>query len=286
MHKVMVLGLIVCWYGMGTGWLVVDRCVAYGAYPLYRLTMVITEYATQWRDQWRTRDELKRALGEAEQEITQLRATIVALHAQQQYANMIAPLYRFCSRYAYDTALIVQVMSRCCSPDEQSIIVDAGSNQGVREDMIAIYGNGIVGRVTEVFAWYSRITLVTDKRCKIPVLCATTHTDGIYEGANSVREGRLLFVSCLDQLKPRDLVLTSGKGMIYPAGFAVGTVDTITHDAQGLYYRATITPYCDVFTITHCALLSKEQCVTTISCSDTGYAKAVDRIDEVSAPSC
>ncbi len=217
-----------------------------------------SEYTTRLCEQRKTVDMAQAELTLAQREIEQLRATIVMLQAQQEYVYHSQELLQYRERYDYSSALHAQIMSRSCSVAEHTMIVDAGSNRGIYEGMIAVVGNAIIGRVIEVFPWYSRLLLVTDKRCKIPVVSVTTHTDGIYEGANSLVEGKLLFVSCLEQLNPGDLLITSGKGMLYPAGFAVGTVETVAQDPQGLYYSATIRPHHDLLKLTHCVLLKRD----------------------------
>lgn len=256
--RVFIILLITVWYLSRWGRVTADTLVSYAAYPVYRCSAAVQQRISTWQEHWQSLHDVRVALHATQQMCQQLRAELVAARAVQLYAAETAELRDFSARYELACGHIAQVLLRHCSADEQILVVDAGARQGIQQDMIALSAHGIVGRVIEVFPWYSRVLLVTDRRCKIPVVCAATKTDAIYEGANAIHEGQLCFVSCLQPLLVGDMVLTSGKGMIYPAGFAVGVIKEITQDQQGLYYTATITPHHDPFAITHCMLVSKE----------------------------
>ena len=109
--------------------------------------------------------------------------------------------------------------------------------------MIAMYKNNIVGRVIYVDPLYSKIALITDKRCKIAVSCVQTKTVGIYEGNNSF-EPTLEFVPHYEKLEIDDLLISTGQGLVYPQGFAVGTIKSF--EVQDVAYKTVIQPLIDL----------------------------------------
>src|SRR5690606_27794323 len=52
----------------------------------------------------------------------------------------------------------------------QAVLVDAGEEQGVRPDSVALTGQGLVGRVMAVADKTSNVMLMTDVNSRIPVI--------------------------------------------------------------------------------------------------------------------
>lgn len=118
---------------------------------------------------------------------------------------------------------IAQVMVRHCTEHEHFFLINAGSAQGVKPDMVVVCNRMLIGRIVAVYPWYSKVLLVSDKQSKIAAFIGQESVSAIYQGENSQHEGELVFVSNPDELVDQELVLSSGQGMIYPYGFAIGT---------------------------------------------------------------
>lgn len=109
----------------------------------------------------------------------------------------------------------------------RSMIVTAGRQEGVREGMAAMTGEGLIGRVVEVGDWSSRVLLITDLNSRIPVTIVNPDSAGgehaILAGDNGVQP-RLLYLPLDAHLKQGDRVLTSGHGGVFPPNLPVGVV--------------------------------------------------------------
>lgn len=162
----------------------------------------------------------------------------------------------YAKRYTHEGSLILaQCILKEGTPDQQVMIVDKGSRHGVTTSMVAVYKNMLLGRVSEVQAWHSKVTLITDRLCKIAAYCVKTRAAGIVEGLNKSDELQLSYISHLSTVQEGDEVLSSGQGLIFPRGFALGT---ITHsEVNGLYHKIVIKPCIDVASIDFCYLLEK-----------------------------
>jgi len=106
----------------------------------------------------------------------------------------------------------------------RSVLVNVGSNHGVRKGAAAVDDAGLLGRVAEVGSWSSRILLVTDLNSRIPVLVGDARERAILAGDNTDRP-RLDYLPAEISIRPGDLVITSGHGGAFPAGLPVGTVE-------------------------------------------------------------
>jgi rod shape-determining protein MreC len=108
----------------------------------------------------------------------------------------------------------------------RSVLVDAGSGQGIVRGQAAITGEGLVGRVTEVGDRAARILLLTDLNSRIPVALDGTRERAVMAGDNSTQP-RLLYLPARTPVKVGDRVVTSGNGGIFPPGLPVGVVAAI-----------------------------------------------------------
>ena len=105
----------------------------------------------------------------------------------------------------------------------RSVLVAAGSRDGLRKGDAAVTGEGLVGRVAEVGERSARVLLLTDINSRIPVVIERSRDQGILAGDNSDNP-RLLYLSHGSQLVPGDRVVTSAAGGAFPPGLPVGVV--------------------------------------------------------------
>jgi rod shape-determining protein MreC len=190
-----------------------------------------------------------------ESERDALRRENIELHSMLNYAADIKELTAFKKKYDRPDAVISRVLTRVFSDDEHYCFVDAGSSQGITVDMIAVYEGCLVGRVETVYPWYAKVRLITDKSCKVAAYCAGSKVQGVYEGCNNHHHAALYYVSHLAPLKEQDTLLSSGEGLIFPPGLALGKVSSF--EENGLYQSVAIKPMVDLKAVRYCLLMSK-----------------------------
>jgi len=105
----------------------------------------------------------------------------------------------------------------------RSVLVNAGSQQGIALGQAAVTGEGLAGRVAQVGGRSARVLLITDINSRIPVMLAHNRARAMLAGTNS-NHPVLLYLDPRVQVQPGDRVLTSGDGGVFPAGLPVGVV--------------------------------------------------------------
>ncbi|HAX90818.1 MAG TPA: rod shape-determining protein MreC [Rhodospirillaceae bacterium] len=105
----------------------------------------------------------------------------------------------------------------------RSLIITAGSVDGVREGMAAMAGEALIGRVVEVGDWTSRVLLITDMSSRLPVVLMGTGEHAILSGDNTARP-KLLYLPQESDVRIGTRVMTSGHGGIFPPNVPVGVV--------------------------------------------------------------
>lgn len=188
-----------------------------------------------------------------ERECNQLRNQLTQALAMQAYYANIKELLDFKHRYCADKAIICRVLLKHLGCDEHYFLLGCGAEGGIKVNMIAVAHGQLIGRVLQVFPHYSKLMLVTDKRCRVAAYCAKTRTAGIYTGANALTRAGLSFVNHLNPLQVDDLVLSSGEGPVYPEGFGLGTI--VDFKQQGVGYEVNVRPLVPIDSIGYCAVV-------------------------------
>ncbi|HEX3535800.1 MAG TPA: rod shape-determining protein MreC [Stellaceae bacterium] len=108
----------------------------------------------------------------------------------------------------------------------RTVMIDAGSGDGLARGQAVISGDGLVGRLTEVGVRAARVLLITDLNSRVPVVVENSHAAAVLAGDNSDRP-RLVYLGTSGEVRVGDRVVTSGEGGIFPPGVAVGVVAAI-----------------------------------------------------------
>ncbi len=224
------------------------------SYPAVRANAWMVEPVKQWLSRRKNTDNFLQQLLELQEQYALLERSYAQLQAKVSYFEGIKEVREFSQRFE-KTDKIARVLARTFSPDEHFFYIDAGQKDNVTKDTIVLHNGGLVGKVSEVYPWYSKVCLITDARCKVGAYCADTRAQGIHEGCNQEGQTCMQFVDHLSKVTQGDLVLSSGQGMLFPEGFTIGTVSSVAPD--GLYQNVCVTPACDLQRIDYCVLMTK-----------------------------
>jgi rod shape-determining protein MreC len=123
-----------------------------------------------------------------------------------------------------------RVISNSGGAYARSLLVHAGSENGVARGQAAITGEGLVGRVAEVGSGAARILLVTDLNSRVPVIVEGPQLRALMTGDNSDRPS-LRYLDTASGIKIGDRVVTSGEGGVFPPGLPVGVIASLDGEA-------------------------------------------------------
>ncbi|GAB4563803.1 MAG: rod shape-determining protein MreC [Geothermobacteraceae bacterium] len=139
--------------------------------------------------------------------------------------------------------LPAQVVGEDASSWFRTVVIDKGSEDGLRDGLPVVVAEGVVGRTFQTSAHATRVLLVTDASSAIAVLVQPTRTRAICRG----RGQRLVldFTPRTDQVSVGDTVITSGMGGVFPKGIPIGTVTEVSRGDYGLFQGVTLEPSVD-----------------------------------------
>lgn len=107
------------------------------------------------------------------------------------------------------------------------LIVNRGANSGLYKGQPMLDARGVVGRVQWLGLNTARIMLISDRQHSVPVRINRNGMRAILSGTGDPSELSLQFVPETADIKVGDLLVTSGLGQDFPAGYPVGRVTRI-----------------------------------------------------------
>lgn len=115
-------------------------------------------------------------------------------------------------------------------PFSRRLLVRRGSNDGVYVGQPVIDAYGIVGQVTHVAPHVSTVTLITDPSHAIPVLDNRSGLRAMVFGSGDQEALNVPYLSGVADIKEGDLLVSSGMGGTFPAGYPVAVVTEVEHN--------------------------------------------------------
>ncbi|WP_263353984.1 rod shape-determining protein MreC [Acidicapsa acidisoli] len=184
-----------------------------------------------------TRDENRQLL----QTIDRLRLEQAELHEDALQGQRLQELVKFRESYAYAT-VAAQVIGTSGSMQSHVIYLDKGSADGLAPDMAVITGDGIVGKVRDVFPHSAQVLVINDQTSGAGVVLEKTRIRGILRG-NAMGQPQVINILADSRIQPGERVLTAGGDQIFPRGLPVGVVEKVVRDAErGAFINVIVTP--------------------------------------------
>lgn len=189
-------------------------------------------------------NSLRQTNRELEAENSQLQVQIVELQQQVTEAQLLSTLVDYERRHVENEYIVAAVIARDVSPFMHYIIIDRGSDAGLRKGMPVITPQGLVGNIAAVTAGAARIQLINDPGSSINVFLQQSGYEGVVNG-QITGELELDMVSKNATILPGELVLTSGLGGKYPPNLVIGQVVTSKSEVSSLFQSASVQPAVD-----------------------------------------
>ena len=182
--------------------------------------------------------------GELETDVSRLQAQVVQLQNSVSQADALAALVHFSRSNPENSYSAASVIGRDPSPFLRYIIIDKGSNDGLRRGMPVVTDQGLVGRVDAVINSAARVQLITDPTSSVNIRLEKAKKEAVLTG--TVSGNLVLDLVAQDvNLEAGDLVLTSGLSGGYPADLIVGQVLSTRKRDADLFQEAVVQPVVD-----------------------------------------
>ena len=137
---------------------------------------------------------------------------------------------------------VAEIMSVSANPFRHVLVVDKGTSDDVYDGQAIVDAEGVVGQVMEAGVASSQCLLISDPGHDLPVEVNRSGLRTIARGTGDFNRLDLPFLPNNADIEPGDLLVTSGLGGVFPAGYPVAVVDSVTRIPQEPFAAVTATP--------------------------------------------
>lgn len=139
------------------------------------------------------------------------------------------------------------------------LTLNRGSSSGVETGMPVITPSGLVGVVVEVSLHHCRVMTLLDTSVSVGAVTTRATENGLCEGDYSVLHmGQAILKNLPEEadVQVGDIVVTSGRGSVYPYGIPIGRVTEVTANAFVRTTEAAVEPFTDFSELTQVVILT------------------------------
>ncbi|MFB6232058.1 MAG: rod shape-determining protein MreC [Salinibacter sp.] len=149
-----------------------------------------------------------------------------------------------------------RIVSKDIFRQENSLTLNVGRADGVEKGMPVVHEDGIVGTVVLVSTNYAQVMPFLNTEFRVPGVVLPVRTEGIVRWSGE-RLDRLQLdhVVKTEPVKAGQLVVTSGHSGVFPAGRAIGTVDSVAAPAGRNALQIYLRPAVQLHEISHAVVL-------------------------------
>lgn len=193
-------------------------------------------------------------LKEENRELSKLKSDLEALKEENAWLKNFLDIKNQNTSFEFAEALVVGKNSGAA---HQTLTLNKGSLHGIETGMCVITEDGLVGRIVEVGLTSCEVICITDISSAVGAVVERSSLVGICEGYD--RENVLFDyttgLDSLDDVAVGDVILTSGKGSIYPYGLKIGEVVAVKTDDASRSVIATVKISADIENISRVMII-------------------------------
>lgn len=223
--------------GLGTG--VVRVCFA----PLELPAFQVRSLLASWRENQSLRDQLAAARLDA------IRST-----EARRENDRLRSLLALRDRGTW-TVVAAQVAGREPALLTPDLLIDLGSDHGLRPGMIAFAPEGVVGTVTAVQSGSATVRTIFDPQSRVSAIDLRSRVLGVFRTTGGSR-CILDRVPVRSDVRAGDTIVSSGYGQLFPFGLPLGVVSGVTTRTNSLTCLIDIDPVLDANRLTHLLVIT------------------------------
>ncbi|MBT8105567.1 MAG: rod shape-determining protein MreC [Woeseiaceae bacterium] len=211
---------------------------------VYPVQIVVDAPARFWGwlgESTTSRNELELEVGRLKAERLLTNARLQRLTALEAENARLRALLEARTRVR-DEVRVAEILAVDANPYEHNLVIGVGSRDGVYDGQAIVDASGVVGQVIETGLLTAQAVLISDADHALPVEVNRNGLRTIAVGTGEIDRLDLPFLPNNADVRAGDLLVTSGLGGAFPAGYPVAIVDQVTRIPQEPFADVTATP--------------------------------------------
>jgi rod shape-determining protein MreC len=146
------------------------------------------------------------------------------------------------SRLLNDKVVVAELLGISPDPKVHKVILNKGAQDGEYVGQAGLYAHGLIGQIVATTPYTAEVLFITDDSHAIPVQLVRNNVRTVVEGIGDLYQLRLRYVPSSMDIVEGDLLVSSGLGGRFPAGYPVATVKMIDRDPGKSFVTVYATP--------------------------------------------
>lgn len=233
-------------------------------YPFQWCATTVGNAVSGFASHWQDMDKLQAELESLREENESLRSELTDAEIQADENHW---LYRYLLMkednpdYAFSAASVVTATSAAGEAGDYitEMTLNRGSTSGVETGMPVVTTVGLVGVVVEVNLTHCRVSTILDPSVSVGAITTRGSENGLCEGDHATLHRGMAMLRYLPEgadVETEDILVTSGKGSVYPYGIPIGRLREISVNAFSRTTEAVVEPFVDFSSVTQVMILT------------------------------
>lgn len=210
--------------------------------PVQYLVSLPVEFGAWVDNYFTTQHNLLKENNELRAKQLLLEAKVQRFTALEKENASLKALLSSATHTSSEKVLVAQILAVNTNPFDQQVVLDKGKEHGVYVGQPVVDANGVIGQVIEVGVLTSRVLLISSSRSAIPIQDSRSGVRAVAIGDGYSGNLRLIYVSDTSDVRVGDLLMTSGLGLKFSAGYPVGIVTDVTYPTDQAFARINVAP--------------------------------------------
>lgn len=210
-------------------------------HPVYAVVQAPYELWNWLKGSITDRTVLRERNEQLTEELRQARIRLLRFDALNEENRRLRAIRQASAGLAERTQL-ANIMQVDMDPFRHRVRIDKGAGAGVFRGQPVVDAFGIVGQVVAVDQFSATIILISDNQHAIPVQVNRNGIRSIAVGTGDVGKLILPYLTVQSDVRRGDLLVSSGLGGIFPAGYPVAVVSRIESDASATFATVEARP--------------------------------------------
>lgn len=183
-----------------------------------------------------------------------------------------------------DQVRVAEILSVSANPFRHVLVVDKGTNDGVYEGQAIVDAVGVVGQVIQAGVLSSQCLLISDPGHDLPVEVNRNGLRTIARGTGEFDRLDLPFLPNNADIRPGDLLVTSGLGGAFPAGYPVAVIASVTRVPEEPFALVSAKPSASLNQVREVMLIWSTEDVSDVESDlESEAAPVEDLVEEADA---